>query len=1142
MVERVRPEIDGGRFPIKRTVGEPVQVTAWIHADGHDTLAAVLRYRSVPARGKPPAWVEAPMQPLGNDEWAAGFVIDQYCPFEYTVEAWVDGFQSWRHALVAKVGAGQDVASELLEGAALVRAAARRARGSRATDAAHWLDAQADRVDGTADLPDRVAAAQDSQLARLVGQFPDRTFAAEYGRALRVSVDRERARFGAWYEMFPRSWGPDPERSATLREAAVHLDRVAAMGFDVVYLPPIHPIGTSFRKGRGNALSAGAGDPGSPWAIGSRAGGHKAVDPGLGTLDDFDHFVGEARRLGLEVALDLAYQCSPDHPYVREHPEWFRHRPDGTIKYAENPPKKYQDIYPLDFECEAWPALWAELKSIVEFWIAHGVAIFRVDNPHTKPYRFWEWLICEIRAEHPDVIFLAEAFTRPKVMGYLAKLGFTQSYTYFTWRNTKQELTEYFTELTRTEAAEFFRPNLFANTPDILHAYLQQGGPPAFRTRLTLAATLGATYGIYSGFELCENRAVTGTEEYLDSEKYQFRCWDVDRPGHITDLVTSLNRIRRANPALHANDGLRFCETDNPNLIAFYKIAPDRSNAILVVVNLDYEHLQHGVVQVPTGHLGLSPTDAYEVADLLDDARYTWRGEWNYVKLDPPVRAAHVFALPVAAPEIISVTGRALARFLPRQRWFAGKARAIENVRLVDWSPCGSEAADLVPAMAEVEYADGGREPYFTPLAVVPADDARAGGGTIAGIAGHAVVDAVQDDRACLALLSAMRAGRSIPMRLGTARGTAYRHDDAPAGPSVVRRGGEQSNSSVRFDDRYVMKLLRRMESGPHPELELSRFLEEQGFTKIPPLIASLAYERPGEAPGLLAVLHGFVVNDGTGWDHAAEDVRRFLALDAPQGATAFLPLAAILGRRTAELHRALAASAADPAFAQLELSEDDVAAMVARLQLDAERALALLAERLPSLPAPARDLADAVLGAHARLDASITAFAGAAPCSLRTRVHGDYHLGQVLVAGGDFVIIDFEGEPDRPLAERRAKESPLRDVAGMLRSFSYAAFATLKAAAADRPDLAARLEPAARVWEASVSATFLTNYLETAAGARLVPADQRCADQWLDAFLLQKALYELRYELASRPHWVDIPLSGILRILNAPQPLNGSR
>jgi starch synthase (maltosyl-transferring) len=640
VIERVRPEIDAGRFPIKRTVGEIVDVTAWAHADGHDVLAVVLRARPI---GQDNAWREQPMAPLGNDEWAGSFVIERQCRYEYTVEAWIDRFETWRKEVGAKAGAAQDVTSELLEGAALIRLAARRARAQRSAEAGAWLTERATLIGGQSDPVTRADAALDPELARVMGRFPDRRRATPYDRVLSVWVDRERARWGAWYEMFPRSWGPDPSRGATLREAAAHLGRVAEMGFDVLYLPPIHPIGTTHRKGRGNALQAGPEDPGSPWAIGSEAGGHKAIDPALGTLADFDDFVREARRLGLEVALDLAYQCSPDHPYVREHPEWFRHRPDGTIKYAENPPKKYQDIYPIDFDCDAWEALWQELKSVVEFWIAHGVRIFRVDNPHTKAYAFWEWMIAEIQRNHEDTIFLSEAFTRPKVMYYLAKLGFTQSYTYFTWRNTKQELTDYFTELTRTEVVDFFRANLFANTPDILHAYLQEGGRPAFKIRLILAATLGANYGIYSGFELCENRAVRGTEEYLDSEKYQFRQWDDDRPGHIRDLVTTVNGIRKAHAALQWDRHLGFCETDNPNLLAYYKSSPDGSSMIIVIVNLDYRDMQHGWVRVPLDALRLPSAEPYDLTDLLDGEQYRWRGERNYVRLDPGVRPAHIF-------------------------------------------------------------------------------------------------------------------------------------------------------------------------------------------------------------------------------------------------------------------------------------------------------------------------------------------------------------------------------------------------------------------------------------------------------------------------------------------------------------------
>ncbi len=643
VIERVRPEIDAGRFAVKRTPGDIVEVTAQLHADGYDLLAAVLRYRPG-SDGEPRPWAETPMEFGGNDEWRASFRVDEVGRYEYSVEAWVDPFLSWRQEVAIKAGAGLDVSTELMEGAALVAEAAARCEGIEpaATGDRQQLEEEARRLGGHADQAARLDAALRDHLLGLMMRHADRRLASVYGRVLPVVVDRERARFGAWYEMFPRSWGPDPTRSATFREAAKHLENVAALGFDVVYLPPIHPIGTSFRKGRGNSLVTAPGDPGSPWAIGSADGGHKAVEPGLGTIEDFDAFVAAAGRLGLEVALDLAYQCSPDHPYVNEHPEWFRHRPDGTIKYAENPPKKYQDIYPLDFESPAWPALWEELLEVVRFWIGHGVSIFRVDNPHTKPYRFWGWLIAEIRQDHPSTIFLAEAFTRPRIMYHLAKLGFTQSYSYFTWRNTKAELEGYFTELTTSEVREYFRPNLFANTPDILHAYLQHGGPAAFRVRLVLAATLGASYGIYSGFELCEDRAAPGTEEYLESEKYQIRQWDWDRPGHIKDLVATMNRIRRENAALQFDLGLRFHETDNPELLCYSKTSPDGANVVFVVVNLDPRSGQHGQVRMPTFDLGIAEDSPYVVHDLLTDATYTWRGQWNYVRLEPTSVPAHI--------------------------------------------------------------------------------------------------------------------------------------------------------------------------------------------------------------------------------------------------------------------------------------------------------------------------------------------------------------------------------------------------------------------------------------------------------------------------------------------------------------------
>ena len=644
VIENVTPQVDGGQFPIKRTPGEDVVVEADVFADGHDTLAAALRWRP---QGRD--WHETPMEALGNDRWRARFRITEMTAYEYAIEGWIDRFESWRVALSKKVGAGQDVTSELLEGAALIRDAASRARGNdrkRLTDHAAALE------DTAADAARRVASALAEELKALMARYEDRSLATRSDRTFPVMVERERARFGAWYEMFPRSAGTDPSRSATFDEAAAQLPYIAAMGFDVLYLPPVHPIGRSFRKGRNNSLTTEPGDPGSPWAIGAEEGGHKAIEPGLGTLDDFDRFVQAAERHGLEIALDIAYQASPDHPYVKEHPSWFRHRPDGTIKYAENPPKKYQDIYPFDFESEDWPVLWQELESIIEFWASHGVKIFRVDNPHTKPFRFWQWALAEIKKTYPDTIFLSEAFTRPKVMRYLAKTGFSQSYTYFTWRNAKEELTEYFTELTQTEVREYMRPNLFANTPDILHEYLQRGGRPAFQARLVLAATLGASYGIYSGFELCENTPVRpGSEEYLDSEKYQIKPRNFAQADSLAEMIAIINRVRRAHPALQADRGLAFHRTDNPQLICYSKRTEDASDIVLVVVNLDPFHMQHGWIQLPLEDWRTGPSHIIEAHDVLSDETYYWRGEWNYVRLDPGVRTAHVLEIDARSPD-----------------------------------------------------------------------------------------------------------------------------------------------------------------------------------------------------------------------------------------------------------------------------------------------------------------------------------------------------------------------------------------------------------------------------------------------------------------------------------------------------------
>lgn len=635
VISQIKPEIDGGRYAIKRTLGEQVAVGAAAFADGHDLVRAVLRHR----HETEPDWHEVVMEPQGQDRWLASFTCAQLGRYHYSLAAWVDRYDTWCRDMRKRIDAAQDVTIELLVGAQLLRTAAARADGS---DAAR-LEEAAQMLSADRGIASRALAALDPALVELARKYPDRSRQTEYDRELNVIVDPPKARFSAWYELFPRSCATEPGQHGTLKDCANRLPYIAAMGFDVLYLPPIHPIGKAFRKGKNNATHAEPDDTGSPWAIGGAEGGHKAIHPSLGSFEDFHQLVERADSFGIDVALDVALQCSPDHPYVKEHPEWFRSRPDGTIQYAENPPKKYQDIYPIDFETEHWRELWEELKSIFLFWIGHGVRIFRVDNPHTKPLGFWEWVIGEVKQEHPDTIFLSEAFTRPQVMYELAKRGFTQSYTYFTWRNTSWELKKYFTELTETEVCEYFRPNLWPNTPDILPEYLQTGGRPAFMARLVLAATLGASYGIYGpAFELCEGRPrEPGSEEYLNSEKYQVVQWDITRDDNLSELIGRVNRIRRDNPALESNADLMFHETTNDQLLCFSK--QSGTNLVVVVVNLDPYHRHSGWLTLPADRLGIEPDRPYQVHDLLGEGRYLWHGERNYVELDPRVVPAHVF-------------------------------------------------------------------------------------------------------------------------------------------------------------------------------------------------------------------------------------------------------------------------------------------------------------------------------------------------------------------------------------------------------------------------------------------------------------------------------------------------------------------
>ncbi len=695
VIENVSPLIDAGKYPLKRGVGESLVVEADIYKDGHDLVSAVLKWR----RKDAPKWHETPMRPLvnGNDRWRGTCSFYENATYEFTIEAWGDTFFSWQHEFHTKFAAGlEDLRSESLEGAAILRkaAAACAALGhnedqsrlletaqsiavgtpSEVDQISHWHELEAlmhtysDRSEASQFVLDRLpveelvlrkapplpseSSAKSAAPKKGAKKKPAVALPAPYRPIFPcVTVDRERAIFSQWYEFFPRSAEGRADRGSTFRECLPRIDDAKAMGFDVIYFPPIHPVGVTARKGRNNALACEPGEPGVPYAIGNRhqkcpnGGGHKDVAPELGTLADFDWLVKEIRGRGMELALDFAINCSPDHPYVHEHPEWFYKRPDGTIKFAENPPKKYQDVYPINFHNPNWQILWEELTSIILFWCEHGVRIFRVDNPHTKPLPFWEYLIGSVQARFPDTIFLSEAFTRPKMMMALAKAGYTHSYTYFTWRNSKQELIEYFTELTQTPMNEYFRPNLWPNTPDILPFFLQHGGRPAFMIRAVLAATLSSIYGIYSGFELCENAALPNKEEYLDSEKYQWKERDWNAPGNIKGLITTLNRIRHENRALHEYRNLRFYAADNEHVLFYGKMSEARDNIILVVVNLDPFQAQSAFIDVPIDQFGWMETQTYQVHDLLSDQRYLWNGTRNFVKLEPHSTPAHIFRI-----------------------------------------------------------------------------------------------------------------------------------------------------------------------------------------------------------------------------------------------------------------------------------------------------------------------------------------------------------------------------------------------------------------------------------------------------------------------------------------------------------------
>ncbi len=639
VIEHVQPQINCGRFPIKRTTGEKLTVIADVFADGHDEVRVAMLVK----HSQDKDWQEFPMTFTGNDQWEASFIPEKRGIYEYTVQGWVDHLFTWQKALKKKFEANQDISVELLIGANWIEEAASRAPAKEEEQLKKW----ANQLREEKNQHTGVAFALSPDITRLVESFPDKKHATIYHRTLRMEVERQKALFSAWYEFFPRAATSETGQHGTFKDCEKLLPRVAEMGFDTLYFPPIHPIGTSNRKGANNSVTSNPGEPGSPWAIGGAEGGHKSIHPELGTLEDFRSLVQKAKEYHIEIALDLALQCSPDHPYVKEHPQWFRWRPDGTVQYAENPPKKYQDVLPLNFETDDWENLWEELRSIIEHWIENGVTIFRVDNPHTKSFVFWEWCIRKIRTRNPDVLFLSEAFTRPRIMEQLAKIGFNQSYTYFTWRNTQDEIKQYMTELTQTDMREYFRPNFWPNTPDILPEILQNGGEAAHISRFVMAATLSSNYGVYGPvYEFGINTPVyAGKEEYLDSEKYEITVWDWNRRTKIRDVMTRINRIRKENKALQTTWNIEFGDTDNQQIICYAKIDDMRSNRILIVINLDPHHVQSGWIKVPIQYLGLSTGSVYTVHDLMTGNRYQWHHEWNYVELHPGIMPVHVFRI-----------------------------------------------------------------------------------------------------------------------------------------------------------------------------------------------------------------------------------------------------------------------------------------------------------------------------------------------------------------------------------------------------------------------------------------------------------------------------------------------------------------
>jgi len=636
IITNVSPVVEGGYFPAKAVINEDITIAADIFGDGHDEVAA-----SVFVKHETDAdWTEIPMRFVINDHWRAILPADKLGFYEFEVIGWIDHYGTWRKGLKKKFEAGQDITVELLIGAELLEHAAALADKKVKTKLQKWI-----KVFKKPTTPEEgVQLALSDDIYQAMYYFRPKDFITTYPQIFKIEVERKKAGFSTWYELFPRSAAAEDGKHGTFKDVQRLLPRVAQMGFDILYFPPIHPVGEKNRKGKNNSLTSLLGEPGSPWAIGNRMGGHKAINPDLGTLDDFKELIEAARKLDIEIAMDIAYQCAPDHPYVKEHPQWFKWRPDGTVQYAENPPKKYEDILPFNFETDDWENLWKELKSVIDYWIAAGISVFRIDNPHTKSLRFWEWMIREVRKEHPEIIFLAEAFTRPRIMERLAKAGFNQSYTYFTWRNSKWEIEQYMNELAKTDMRYYFRPNFWPNTPDILPEVLSNDGENAHIMRLLLAGTLSSNYGLYGPvYEFNINKPHPGKEEYTDNEKYELKHWNWGQYTRTGEIITRLNRIRRQNTALQSTWNIDFAETTNGQIICYVKTDQKTNNNLIIAVNMDVYNTQSAMVKIPLEKLGLRADQPYSVTDLLSGSKYRWQGEWNFIELNPYAMPAHIF-------------------------------------------------------------------------------------------------------------------------------------------------------------------------------------------------------------------------------------------------------------------------------------------------------------------------------------------------------------------------------------------------------------------------------------------------------------------------------------------------------------------